>query len=127
MCCNITTEDTIIAIQDSLNCFHKYCKVFHAEEVISMFSLPRQHSMTHYIHLIHLFGAPNGLCSSITECKHIKAVKEPYHCMNHHNALRQMLIINQRLNKLAAARVDFQKQGMLNGTCPSTTLEALGK
>ncbi|KIJ18392.1 hypothetical protein PAXINDRAFT_70645, partial [Paxillus involutus ATCC 200175] len=104
---NIITEDMIIAIQDSRNHFHKYHKVFRAEEVISMFSLPCQHSMTHYIHLIHLFGAPNGLCSSITKSKHIKAVKEPYRCMNHHNALGQMLIIHQRLDKLAAAWVDF--------------------
>ncbi|KAH9028838.1 hypothetical protein EDB83DRAFT_2230010 [Lactarius deliciosus] len=30
--------------------------------------------------LIQQFGALNGLCSSITESKHIKAVKEPWHC-----------------------------------------------
>ncbi|KAF8836924.1 hypothetical protein BDN67DRAFT_991964 [Paxillus ammoniavirescens] len=87
---NVITEDTIIAIQDSFNRFHKYREVFRTKEVISTFSLPCQHSMTHYIHLIHLFGAPNGLCSSITELKHIKAVKELYHHTNHHNTLGQM-------------------------------------
>ncbi|KAJ7913803.1 hypothetical protein B0H13DRAFT_2004115 [Mycena leptocephala] len=42
------------------------------------FCLPRQHSLTHYRYLSQEFGAPNGLCSSITESKHIKAVKEPW-------------------------------------------------
>jgi hypothetical protein len=61
-----------------------------------------------------MYGAPNGLCSSITENKHIKAVKEPWHCLNHHEALGQMLLINQHLEKLAAARVDFTAHGMMN-------------
>ncbi|KAF9521566.1 hypothetical protein CPB83DRAFT_778511, partial [Crepidotus variabilis] len=37
----------------------------------------RQHALSHYVLLIILFGASNGYCSSITESKHIKAVKEP--------------------------------------------------
>src|SRR5436190_10675838 len=36
---------------------------------------PRQHAMSHYYSGIELFGSPNGLCSSITESKHIQAVK----------------------------------------------------
>jgi hypothetical protein len=43
------------------------------------FALPRQHALVHYLMLIRLFGLPNGLCSSITESKHIKAVKQPWH------------------------------------------------
>ena len=31
------------------------------------FSLPRQHSLSHYRHLIKEFGAPGGVCSFITE------------------------------------------------------------
>ena len=59
--------------------------------------------MKHYPHLIRQFGAPNGLCSSITESKHIKAVKRPYRRTNRFQALGQMLLINQRLNKLTVA------------------------
>ena len=40
-------------------------------------SLPQQHTLIHYIHSIMLFESLNGLCSSITESKHIKAMKEP--------------------------------------------------
>jgi hypothetical protein len=66
--------------------------------------------------LIHLFGLPNGLCSLITESKHIKAVKEPWRRSNRYNALLQMLVTNQQLNKLAAVLADFLTQGMLDGS-----------
>jgi hypothetical protein len=88
---------------------------------------PRQHSMMHYIKAIRLFGAPNGLCTSITESKHIKAIKEPWRRSNRYNALGQMLQTNQRLDKLAASRVDFAERGMLNGTCLSEVLQRLGR
>ncbi|KAF7334397.1 hypothetical protein MVEN_02268800 [Mycena venus] len=79
------------------------------------FCLPRQHSLTHYRHLIQEFGAPNGLCSSITESKHIKAVKKPWQRSSHYEALAQMLTINDRLDKLAAVRSDFRARGMYTG------------
>ncbi|KAG2095439.1 uncharacterized protein F5147DRAFT_747730 [Suillus discolor] len=111
---NVVTEDTLTQIQDALRRFHHYRKIF--DIVVPTFSLPRQHSMTHYVDMIRLFGAPNGLCSSITESKHIKAVKEPWRWSSRHNALGQMLVTNQHLDKLAASRVDFDAWGMLTGT-----------
>lgn len=89
------------------------------------FSLPRQHSLNHYFLMIRLFGAPNGLCSSITESKHIKAVKEPWRRSSRYKALGQMLLTNQRLDKIAAARSDFEARGMLQGSCVSDALRAL--
>jgi len=68
--------------------------------------------------LIREFGAPNGLCSSITESKHIKAVKEPWRRSSRFEALGQMLLTNQRLDKLAAARVDFKARGMFQPRFP---------
>lgn len=50
----------------------------------------------------------------MTEAKHIKAVKEPWRRSNRYKALGQMLQTNQRLDKLAAARVDFANRGMLD-------------
>ena len=109
-------NDTLASIQDALDRFHHHRKVFLVLGVhLAGFSLPRQHSLTHYHHLIRLFGAPNGLCLSITESKHIKAVKQPWRCSNRCNALGQILITNQRLDKLAATRSDFEACGMLNG------------
>ncbi|KAG1753664.1 uncharacterized protein EDB91DRAFT_1234097 [Suillus paluster] len=57
--------------------------------------------------------------------KHIKAVKEPWRRSSRYKALGQMLVTNQRLDKLAAARVDFKSRGMLNGTCLSAMLQRL--
>ncbi|KAJ7866001.1 hypothetical protein B0H14DRAFT_2269180, partial [Mycena olivaceomarginata] len=79
------------------------------------FSLPRQHSMVHYGPLIQAFGAPNRLCFSITESKHIKAVQKPYRRSGRNKPLSQILLTNQRLDKLAAARVNIYACGMMDG------------
>jgi hypothetical protein len=57
----------------------------------SGFLLLRQHVLFHYCHLIEDFGAPGGLCSSITESRHITAVKKPWWQSNQYEALGQML------------------------------------
>ena len=111
---NTINEHTLNQIQESLVRFYQYRQVFQDEGVVTSFSLPRQHSMKHYVDMIRLFGAPNGLCSSITESKHIKAIKEPYRRSNRNEPLGQILLTNQRLDKLAAARSDFAARGMLN-------------
>ncbi|KIO01105.1 hypothetical protein M404DRAFT_151171, partial [Pisolithus tinctorius Marx 270] len=85
-----------------------------------------QHVMKHYYYLICQFGAPNGLCSLITESKHIKAIKWPYRRTNCFQVLSQMLLINQRLNKLIAAHTDFTECGMLKETFLLHSLETLG-
>jgi hypothetical protein len=73
-----------------------------------------------------VYGAPNGLCSSIIESKHIKAVKEPWRRSNRFDTLSQILLTNQHLDKLAASHVDFADHRMLQGTCLSYILEKLG-
>ncbi|KAG1837010.1 hypothetical protein F4604DRAFT_1885875 [Suillus subluteus] len=123
---NTITESTLAEIQDALSHYHQHRTIFVESGAITTFSLPRQHSLVHYIYLIRQFGAPNGLCSSITESKHIKAVKEPWRRSSKYNALGQMLVTNQCLDKLAAARVDFANCGMLDSTCLAAELEALG-
>ncbi|KAF8872810.1 hypothetical protein BD779DRAFT_1613747 [Infundibulicybe gibba] len=113
---SIIDESTLAAIDLAVADFHRERSIFEHEGICpNGFSLPRQHSLPHYHHLTQEFGAPNGLCSSITESKHIKAVKEPWRRSSRFEALGQMLIINQRLDKLAAMRVNFQARGMLNG------------
>ncbi|KAI6039615.1 hypothetical protein EDC04DRAFT_2867920 [Pisolithus marmoratus] len=106
-------------IGDALASFHSHHGIFHNAGVVLTFSLPQQHAMKHYPYLICQFGTPNGLCSSITESKHIKAVKQPYQHTNHFWALGQILRINERLDKFAAAQADFKKCQMLRGNCLS--------
>ncbi|KAG2151076.1 uncharacterized protein EDB93DRAFT_1240140 [Suillus bovinus] len=105
---NIITESTLGQIQEALDRFHHYREIFESTGVVFTFSLPRQHSCSHYVLLIQLF-----------------AVKEPWRRSSRYKALGQMLVTNQRLDKLAAARIDFKNRGMLNGTCLSATLKAL--
>lgn len=113
---DIHDTNSLAALDDALRRFHHHREIFRTSGVrIAGFNLPRQHSLNHYVKLIRAFGAPNGLCSSITESKHIKAVKEPWRRSSRFEALGKMLLINQRLDKLAAARVDFASRGMLKG------------
>jgi len=115
---NTITETTLEEISTALANFHKQRIIFLESGVRIDFNLPRQHSLDHYRRNIQLFGAPNGLCSSITESKHIKAVKEPWRRSNHFQALGQMLVTNQRIDKLSASRVDFISRGLLFGMPP---------
>ncbi|KAJ7480981.1 hypothetical protein FB451DRAFT_1350862 [Mycena latifolia] len=113
---NVVDEATLTAIDAALARYHQERVIFAESGVCpDGFCLPRQHSLTHYRYLIQQFGAPNGLCSSITESKHIKAVKQPWRRSSRYEALGQMLTINDRLDKLASARVDFVDRGMMAG------------
>ena len=107
-------RSTLDSLDNALHRFHTYHEVFRTSGVHeSGFSLPRQHSLVHYRNNIQDFGAPNGLCSSIMESRHITAVKKPWQRSNCYDALGQMLITNQHLDKLAAARADFIAHEML--------------
>ena len=71
------------ALDRALDNFKQQCEVFRTLGVRpSGFSLPRQHSLFHYQRMIEDFGAPGGLCSSITESRHITAVKKPWRRSN---------------------------------------------
>lgn len=119
---NAIDEPAIQQLESSLARFHQYRQIFVDTGVrVDPISLPRQHSLTHYPRSIHLFGSPNGLCSSITESKHIKAVKEPWRRSSRFNALIQMLRTNCGLDKLTAAKSSFTQRGMMVGSTSSYT------
>ncbi|KAF8986113.1 hypothetical protein BDQ17DRAFT_1493098 [Cyathus striatus] len=87
-------EATLRKIDLEIEQFHQEQQIFIETDVWpDGISLPRQHSLVHYCWLIQQFGAPNGLCSSITESKHIKA----------------------RLDKLNTFRIDLQSRNLLPG------------
>ncbi|KAF9227239.1 hypothetical protein BS17DRAFT_861754 [Gyrodon lividus] len=126
---HVITEKALKEIEDALSRFHTYQEAFRTnnDPIVTTFSLPRQHSAKHYPSLIRLFGTPNGLCLSITECKHIKAIKEPWRRSSKYWALGQMLLTNQQLDKLAASHVDFTSRGMMNETCLSAAISSLAR
>jgi len=115
---DVQDTQSLKELDDALSRFHENRTIFQECGVRTTekgFCLPRQHSLVHYARMIRAFGAPNGLCSSITESKHIKAVKKPWRRSSRFEALSQMLLTNQRLDKLAASRADFTARGMLAG------------
>jgi hypothetical protein len=120
---NALTKMDLEALQDALTRFHCHREVFVGTAGVNgdQISLPQQHSLMHYLRFIQLFSSPNGLCSSITESKHIKAVKEPWRRSSRYKALKQMLLTNSRLDKLASAGRIFSRFGMMEGTASSYT------
>lgn len=120
----ISTED-LNSLEDALARFHHYRNIFIRTGVRVDISLPRQHSLIHYLRSIRLFGSPNGLCSSITESKHIKSVKEPWRRSSRYRALVQMLRTISRLDKLAAMHRVFTMHGMMEGSTSSYTTMVL--
>ena len=119
--CNAITSDTLHEIKIMLARFHYHREIFIQTSVRIDISMPRQHALKHYPHSICLFGSPNGLCSSMTESKHIKAVKEPWRRSSRYKALLQMLRTNSRLDKMLFARRTFAEQGMMAGSTSSYT------
>lgn len=112
---NAITNTDLQRIQYELDRFQELRTIFIETGVRADISLPRQHALQHYHYSIMLFGSPNGLCSSITESKHIVAVKEPWRRSSRYKALSQMLRTLSRLDKLAALRQIYVQRGMMVG------------
>ncbi|KAJ3477295.1 hypothetical protein NLI96_g10564 [Meripilus lineatus] len=121
-----TTSD-FTQMQHALDRFLQLRQVFEQHGIRpNGFCLPRQHALLHYIPGIKLFGSPNGLCSSITESKHITAVKKPWQASSRNDSLKEILDTNVRMSKLSAARIDFGHRGMLSGDTLTSTRVAMG-
>ncbi len=111
-------KDTLAAVEDTVAQFYHHRRIFIATGVHDSILLPHQHLLVHYQQHILDFGAPNGLCSSITESRHITAVKKPWHWSNRYNALSQMLLTNQRLDKLSALCSELAVHGLVTPNHP---------
>jgi hypothetical protein len=72
---NVITATDINQIQYELDCLHQLHETFIKVGVQADISLPWQHALLYYETGIINFGSSNGLCSSITESKHIIAVR----------------------------------------------------
>ena len=116
----------LAAIDDSLSKFQEERAIFIDSGVRPKgISLPRQHALQHFHEQITLFGAPNGLSTSITESRHKDLVKKPYRRSNHFKALGQMLLTNQRQDKLAALHGRLSSQGLLDTPLLPEGIEAI--
>lgn len=131
---SVHNDKSLASMQEALARFHFHCVVFEAIGIRhDSFSLPRQHTLVHYTTGIRLFGSPNRFCSSITESKHIRAVKRPWRASSKNNPLPEILRTNQRLDKLGAARSCFTSRHMMDGdvladamNLPQLTMDDVG-
>lgn len=113
---NVITAPALKRFRENVERFYQLRNVFIDTGVRDSISLPCQHALKHFYHSIHLFGSPNGLCSSITESKHIKAVKEPWRRSSRYQALIQMLRVITRMEKMSALRRILSDRNLLIGT-----------
>ena len=105
---NNHSQQMIQEMEAALEQFQTYQSIFVDTGIWSENLTPLwQLLLIHYIKAIKTFGALNGLCSSLTESKHIRAIKEPWWCSNHYHVLKQMLLTNKWLDKLVALCADF--------------------
>lgn len=111
--------------KDCVQRFHELREIFVVTGLWATISLPCQHSLTHHLYGMQFFGAPNGLCSSITESKHIHAVKVPWQRSNRYKALHQMLQTITRSDKMAALAENLRDQGLLQGLTTSYMLSQM--
>jgi hypothetical protein len=114
----ITTSD-ITLFKSELARFHRLRQVFIDTGVRTTVELPRSHALMHYADGIELFGSPNGICSSITEAKHIVSIKDTWRRSSRNQPLPQMLRTITREEKLTALRTVFKHRNMLSGTLSS--------
>lgn len=97
-------------LTNTLDQYNQYHHIFVTMGICEHFNLPHSHAQSHIIQAIQLFGSPNGLCSSITESKHIEAVQSA-----RYKALKQMLVIHAWTEKMHAVGAAFAMCCMLVG------------
>lgn len=85
--CNVHNTQSLEAVDAALKSFHTNREIFRTSGVLSHFNYPCQHSLKHYVTVICAYGSPNGLCSSMTKNKHIKAIKKPWRHSNCYKAM----------------------------------------
>jgi hypothetical protein len=64
------------------------------------FNIPKLHSLTHYVPLIHLFGTTDNYNTEQTEQLHIDFAKNAYHATNHKDIYSQMMAWLQHCEKI---------------------------
>lgn len=113
VCQSSLDEFDLAALDKALHCFETECTIFETEDIHpNGISISRIHALQHYCEAIQLFGAPNGISTSIVESKHIQVVKRPYRRSNKTGELGQILLTNQQQDKLAQFQAECFAKGL---------------
>jgi hypothetical protein len=90
------TDETLQALQTSLDMFHANKDVLIDLEIRGDFNIPKLHSMVHYVASIRLLGSADGYNSESPERLHIDYAKEAYRASNKRDYTEQMALWLQR-------------------------------
>ena len=90
------TDNTLTAMQDSLNLFHVHKDVLKELEIREHFNIPKIHSLVHYVSLIQALGSADGYNTEYPECLHINYAKDAYRASNKRDYIKQMALWLQR-------------------------------
>ncbi|KIJ55985.1 hypothetical protein M422DRAFT_150938 [Sphaerobolus stellatus SS14] len=85
------STETLWRLQDALDTFHKYKKVFVTSNIREHFRIPKIHMMEHYVSLIRLKGTTDGYNTEQSERLHIDCAKDGYRASNKKEYTQQMV------------------------------------
>ena len=97
------TDETLGALEECLNTFHRYKDVFIELELREDFNIPKFHSLLHYVNAIRNLGSLDGYNTESPERLHIDYAKEAYRASNKRDYVEQMTLWLQRQEA-----IDFQ-------------------
>lgn len=95
------TDDTLTALQEALNDFHRLKEVFVDLGCRNHFNFPKFHSLVHYTDTIRALGSLDGLNTETSERLHIDFAKKAYAATNRKDYTVQMTRWLQRQEAVA--------------------------
>jgi hypothetical protein len=84
------TDDTLAALQNALDDFHRLKDVFIEHGCRNHFNIPKFHSLMHYTDMIRTLGSLDGLNTETSERLHIDFAKKAYAATNQKDYTVQM-------------------------------------
>jgi hypothetical protein len=99
------TTNTLHQLASALKSWHAHRDIFISSDAYPQkdFSrIPKMHSMEHYDECIHLFGTTDNYNSGVFERLHIDYAKRAWEASNKRDAMPQMIIWLERLEKVNA-------------------------
>jgi hypothetical protein len=86
----VHTSSTLRLLTDALSRFHANKDIFVTLDIREHFNIPKFHFISHYAHLIKVFGTTDNFNTQHTECLHIDLIKDAYAATNHKDECEQM-------------------------------------
>ncbi|QRV87051.1 leucine-tRNA ligase [Ceratobasidium sp. AG-Ba] len=108
-------DDDLAQLEADLEEFHRVKHVFVSEGAIDSEDgydgIPKIHMLSHYVHLIREYGAPDGFNTELSERLHIDYVKSFFRLSNKVDPIEQMVTMLQRREAWVMQRKRLETTG----------------